>query len=394
MKVRILFLFIFTFCTAFASKEYTLQGTIGKAKICMKFEDYTMDYPKDEPRIVDVRYFYHSSLKDIVLEGFRNKNTFVFYFDKDENRFKEKFTLTKASNGNFTGTWENGKGKKLPVSLSPIVPGSTTNPYQHIALVEKYRQTDSYEYIRSGLLQFQDDSTSSFKGKTLRWVHEKHGATYGFYLASDFDPAVQKRTNPKLEAILFQNAMDQLGCSSGFDYSSGNNIEYSVVPNFLDKNLLSFTIWSSYYCGGAHPDFGKTGYLFDLNTAKEYSLEDVLVFDPSAVSYKENSDDESFSKFTAYRTNYFAPKIIELLLADQQIHPKEAETNPEEEISCNDLYLNPESWTFASWEFTPEGIVFYASVFRAARVCEADGFTIAFKTLQPFKNKAFPYAFP
>lgn len=393
MKSWIFFIFLFAGNGAFASVLYTLQGTVGKSKICMKFEDYTMDYPKDEPRIVDVRYFYQSSLKDIVLEGVRNKNTFVFYFGKHDSGFEEKFTLTKA-NGIFKGTWENAKGKKLPVSLAPIKPENNPNPYNHIPLVEKYRKTDLYEYVRSGLVQFQDDSTSTFTGKTLRWVHEKHGATFGFYLGSDFDPAVQKRINPKLEAILFQNVMDQLGCSSGFDYSSGNNIEYDVTPNFLNKNLLSFTIWSSYYCGGAHPDFGKMGYLFDLNNGKEYDLEDVLVFDPSVAKYEENGSSESFNRFTTYRTDYFAPKLIELLLTNKQIHPADPEGNPDEEDSCNELYLDPQSWTFASWEFTGKGIVFYASVFRAARACETEGFTIPFKQLQSFKNKRFPYAFP
>lgn len=393
MQTRIFLLFLLTGFSSFASIQYTLQGTIGKAKICMKFEDYTMDYPEDEPRITDMRYFYHSSLKDIVLEGFRNKNTFVFYFGKDDSGFKEKFTLVK-SNNTFSGTWENGKGKKIPVKLFPIVPEENTNPYSHIPFIKEYRKTDLYEYVRSGFLQFQDDSTSLLSEKNLRWVHEKHGNTYGFYLSSDFDPAVQKRINPKLEEILVRNAMDQLGCSSSFDYSSGGNIEYTITPDFLDKNLLSFTIWSSYYCGGAHPDFGKTGYLFDLNTGKDYSLEDILAFDPSVVKYEENADSEQFSKFTTYRTTYFAPKIIELLLDSKQIYPEETGNTNEEDDSCNDLYLQPDSWTFADWEFTAKGIVFYASVFRAARACETEGFLISFDKLKPFKSKDFPYAFP
>lgn len=394
MKTGILFVLLLIGHQSLASKNYALQGTVGKAKICMKFEDFTADYPNEEPRITDVRYFYHSSLKDIVLEGFRNKNTFVFYFDKSDTGFQEKFTLNKASNGTFKGTWENGKGKKIPVSLSPIVIGNEANRYIHIPEVREYRKSDLYEYVRSGLLQFQDDSTSIFNGKTLRWVHEKHGATYGFYLASDFDPAVQKRINPKLEEILFQNAMNQLGCSSGFDYSSGSNIEYSITPNFLSKDLLSFTIWSSYYCGGAHPDFGQTGYLFDLNNGKDYSLEDILVFDSSVEKYTENGDDQSFSRYVNYRTNYFAPKLIEWLLADKLIYPMEPGAEANEEDPCNELYLEPESWTFASWEFTGKGIVFYASVYRAARACEVEGFTISFDRLRPFKSVNFPYAFP
>ncbi len=391
MQTRIFFLLLLTTFSSFASVQYTLQGTIGKAKICMKFEDYTMDYPKDEPRITDMRYFYHSSLKDIVLEGHRNKNTFVFYFGKDDTGFKEKFTLVK-SNNTFSGTWENGKGKKIPVKLFPITIQENTNPYDHIPFIKEYRKTDLYEYIRSGFLQFQEDSISSLSGKNLRWVHEKHGDTYGFYLSTDFDPAAQKRINPQLEEILVRNAMDQLSCSSSFDYSSGGNIEYTITPDFLDKNLLSFAIWSSYYCGGAHPDFGKTGYLFDLNTGKDYSLEDILVFDASVAKYEENADSEQFSKFTTYRSTYFAPKIIELLLDAKQIYPAEAEN--EDEISCNDLYLEPDSWTFADWEFTAKGIVFYASVFRAARACETEGFLISFDKLQPFKSKEFPYSFP
>ena len=379
---------LFVAKTTKASTVYNLEGTLGKSKIYMRFEDYTADYPEEEPRILDVRYFYSSSLKDIVLEGTRKGSTFTFYFDLDETTFKEKFVINKDAKGNFSGTWQDSNGKTLKVVLRPISLNGIINNYDHLKLVQDYKKTNPFEYIRSSKLKFKTDSTSFFQGEKFRWLSETHGTTFGFYLDSTFSQKNRDCVNPRMEEILVENAMNQLTCSSQWEYSSGNGIERSISLNFLDNNLLSFTLFESWYCGGAHPDFGKSCYLLDLNTGKNYEFEELFSFDASSVVYDETND--NFTQYNDYRSNFFAPKIVSLLLEQELIS---VDYNNEED-PCMELYNEPDSWTFSEWEFTAEGIVFTPSVFRAARACETETFLLPFSVLSEWKVSKFPYSFP
>lgn len=389
LKYTFIFLVVlFVATTTKASNVYNLEGTLGKSKIYMRFEDYTDDYPEEEPRILDVRYFYSSSLKDIVLEGTREGSTFTFYFDLDETSFKEKFVINKDVKGNFSGTWQGSNGKTLKVVLRPILLKSITNNFDHLKLVQDYKKTNPFEYIRSSKLKFKTDSTSLFQGGKFRWLSETHSTTFGFYLDSTFSQKTRDCVNPRLEEILVENAMNQLTCSSQWEYSSGNGIERSLSLNYLDKNLLSFTLFESWFCGGAHPDFGKSCYLLDLNTGKNYEFEELFSFDASSVVYDETND--NFTQYNDYRSNFFAPKIVSLLLEQELI----SQDYNSEDDPCMELYNSPESWTFSEWEFTAEGIVFTPSVFRAARACETETFLLPFSVLSKWKVSKFPYSFP
>lgn len=371
-----------------ASTTYYLEGTIGKSRICMRFEDFTESYPDEEPRITDVRYFYLSSLKDIVLEGTRNKNQFTFYFNENEGKFDEKFVLAKDAKGVFKGNWFHKSGKKLAVVLNPILVTAIKNPYKHIPFISAYKNSDPFEYMRSSKLTFRTESFSTFKGQTFRWVSETHGKCIGFYLDSTFSAATRDLINPKLEVINFENAMNQLSCATQWDYSDGGGIEISFSQYYLDQNLISFSIWKSWFCGGAHPDFGYDSYLLDLNTGKQYALEELIAFDKSAVIYDEKAD--NFTEYVAYKRDFFAPNILALFKEQGSVY---ADYNSEED-PCMELYNDPESWTFANWEFTEEGLRFSCSVARAARACETESFTISFDKLNAWKQASFPYSFP
>jgi len=389
LKYTFIFLVVFFIATAAkASDVYNLEGTLGKSKIYMRFEDYTGDYPDEELRILDVRYFYSSSLKDIVLEGTREGSTFTFYFELDETAFKEKFVINKDVKGNFSGTWQGSNGKTLKVLLHPIQLKGIANNYDHLKLVQEYKQTNSFEYVRSSKLKFKTDSTTLFQGGKFRWLSETHCATFGFYLDSTFSQKTRDCVNPRLEEILVENAMNQLTCSSQWEYSSGTGIERSLSLNYLDKNLLSFTLFESWFCGGAHPDFGKSCYLLDLNTGKNYEFEELFAFDASSVVYDGTHD--NFTQFNDYRSNFFAPKIVSLLLEQELI----SQDYNSEDDPCMELYNSPESWRYSDWEFTAEGIVFTPSVFRAARACETETFLLPFSVLSKWKVNKFPYAFP
>lgn len=370
----------------FAMDSYHLEGTLGKSTIYMQFDDYTKDYPKDEPRITDIRYFYASSLKDIPMEGKREGMKFTFYFDLDGQTFKEKFVLTKNESGQFTGTWFSAKGKQLPVALHKLRVESIVNKLDYLKVIKTFKETNPYDYVRSSKLSFKTDSTSLYEGQRFRWVSEQHCKAFGFYLDSTFSQKTMQFINPFLEEILLENAMNQLSCSSDWEYSKGSDIETDIHFQYLDRNLFSFSIFQSWFCGGFHPDFGKTSYLLDLTNGKNYSLEDLLCFDPSCVVETESNSDA----FSTYRSNHVAPNMIQLLVDQDLI---DTVFNSEED-PCMEVYNDPSSWTYPDWEYTKNGILFTPYVFRAARACETEPFLIPFKAVEKWKVKSFPYSFP
>jgi hypothetical protein len=228
-------------------------------------------------------------------------------------------------------------------------------------------------------MEFKQDSVSKFHGKELIWYSEKHCYSPFFRLGNYFSEKSKSVINPILNTIQIQNSLAQLGCSSRFEYNTGDGIEYTVKINYLNENLLGFNIFSSWFCGGAHPDFGGQGYLLDLNNGKEYEIDDILAFDKTVTNEKQGG----FDAYSAYRQNFFAPKIFELINNYTQL------TN-DAERDCD--YTDLEIWNFPSWNITEEGIEFTPSFYRAARACE-DSFLVPFESLKQFKNPKFLYNF-
>lgn len=382
MKLFYLLSFLLLSFPLFAEKSYFLKGTLGKSEIYMSFTDYTMDY-SNENEISDVLYFYKKSLKDIVLRGTKNDNTFTFYFDQEDEKFKEKFSLTMDENKNFTGTWEAQDGKKLNVTLLPISTDQLNNPFTHQDFIKKMKETDPYNYAKSSFLTFQNDSISTFNTKHFQWISETHASTYGFLLGDNFDSIIRKKQNEFLEKTILENALDQLSCASEWEYSSGNGIEYTIKLTYLDENLLGFKIFSSFYCGGAHPDFGSEGFLLNLSSGKRYDIDEIVAFDSSVVMYSEEPD--NFTEFAEYKEKYFAPHLVQMM---KEIQHFESPGNEEE---CD--YTDPENWNFVSWSYEENGIAFIPIFARVLRSCEEE-FIIPFEKLKDWKNPAFPYAFP
>jgi hypothetical protein len=387
LKVLIPLLLFVIFSTQ-AMDSYYLEGTLGKSKIYMHIDDYTEDYPNDEPRITDVRYFYEKSLKDIPLEGYRSGSVYTLYFDLNEGSFKEKFVLTKDQNGKFTGTWTGENGKQFPVVLNKIHVETIINKYDHVKAVQTLKKSNPFEYVRTSKFSFVTDSASTFEGQQFRWISEVHSYAYGFYLDSTFSIKTLQIMNPVLEEILFDESLNELTCTSDWQYNTGGGIEMSVDFHYLDQELFSFSIFHYWSCGGPHDDFGKTCYLLDLSNGKNYSLEEVLSFDSSRVIYAE--EETNFQAFSDYRSNFLAPHLIQLLLDQHLIYPDVSE----EEDLCMNLCNLPESWTYPDWEYTKVGILFSPSVSRFARVCETDSYLLPFSVLEKWKVPSFPYTFP
>jgi hypothetical protein len=369
MKKTLSILVLVFIQVAIYATSYCLQGTIGKYPIYMSFEEYDTD---DE--ITDVRYFYTSSLKDIVLSvNLKNKN-YIFTFDK------EKIELTKTSASSFEGKWTNLiSTKSLPISLKNVNIDTIKNPFDNLAMVKKMKEELPYDYIKTSFIKLNRDSTQVYKNKSFVWLNESHCKMSFFRLANGFSKQTLALINPKLDEIHINEILAQLSCSSQWEYNNkGESIEYSVDISYLTENLLGFQIFSSWFCGGAHPDFGTQGYLLDLNNAQSYELEDVVIFDKSATTREKGG----FDAYSDYKLIYFAPTIVKLMKEEHHFE------KPTDENDCD--YTDEENWDFVSWCMTESGIEFTPYFPRASRNCE-EAFLIPFEKLRKYKSANFKY---
>lgn len=375
MKKIILLFFIFQSTLAFCQNdEYYLEGTLGKSKIYMRLYEYGS--PNEEPNTTAI-YFYQNSLKDINLEGTKKNNNLTLLF-QHQDTIHEKFVLKKVGTATFEGTWSDVKGKSFPVKLSPI----DFSNYKS-ALLEDYYGDEKLNLIKYSLLEFKKQKTTVYKNKEIVWYTEKHCNASFFRLGDTFSKKSKNLVNPLLENIQIKNAIWQLGCSSDWYYNTGENVYFDTEFTFLNSNLLGFKIASEWYCGGAYPDSATTGYLIDLNTGKNYEIDEIIAFDKSVTTEKESN----FDSFVKYRQEYFAPKLFAIINSEQHfVKPKETD-----EESC-DLTNLDWWWGDINWIYTEKGIEFTPSFPHAGRACQ-ETYLVPFEKLKKYKNPKFPYQF-
>lgn len=378
----ILFIFLFVAGMFSAQVEYRLQGTVGNIPIFFKMDDYS-EQPNSDNRIVGARYFYTNTLQDIVLDGVRKGNTYeLSVSDSPRDKILEKWVLKKVNANTFTGEWTNANGKKLPINLKKLNVATIKNPFDDSKVIQGLKTKDAYEYARSSFLVFKKVSTKTAFGKTIDWYSEVHSKDLMFRLPANFPAKAKTKINWELFDVHLINSLDKLGCSSSFGYSDGEGLSSSTEITYLDNNLLGFKISSDWYCGGAHPDFGSAGYLYNLNSGATFDIDDILAFHSSATT-EEKSGFDAYSK---YRSTYFSPALTKLMIQQFKF-----EKPTSEDDYCD--YTDEGYWDFPAWSFTSKGIEFTPIFFRAARSCE-DSFLLPFSVLKKYKNPKFPYAFP
>ncbi|MBL0735645.1 hypothetical protein JI750_02030 [Flavobacterium sp. GN10] len=352
------------------SKIYYLEGTLGKSTIFMTVQVYKSDNEAN----LNAVYFYKSSLKDIKLEGkLKDGNNFTFYFKPGDN-ITEKFYLKKSGN-NFDGFWYDAKEKQLAVHLEPV------NFDNYKSNLKIRFEDERLNLVKYKFLEFKKQKTTIYNNKEFVWYSEKHCDTDFFRLGNNFSEKNKTLINPVLEKIHIENTLAQLNCASSFGYSQGKGIEGNTTINFLNNDLLGFQVSMFWDCGGAHPDFGSSGYLIDLNNGKQYGIDDILAFDKSVTGDSENN----FDAFSKYRNDFFSPKLLAVINSQEHF-----EKPKNEDDYCD--YTNEEYWDFPSWSYTEKGIEFTPIFYRAARSCE-EPFLVPFEKLKKYKNPKFPYEF-
>jgi len=287
------------------------EGTIGNHQIFLELD---IDYNDNR---ATAYYFYKSQLKNIPLEGTNNSSELILFeqhSEKDEK--KELFTLS-IKDDTLSGTWQNND-QSLNVQLT-----KTT------------KQFDDYKLQH---LEFVRDSISTHNKKELVWFTEKHSKKALFRVGNGFTESQRKFVNLKLDSIHTNYATIGLECGWA-DF----NVEIELVSN----QYISFSEYSSIYCGGAHPSHNTTSYNFDLKNNRQ------------------------LDKLTDLYPNLNHYKLLENKYGN--------DTDLQDE--CEYFSDSEYRWEFYSWVMTKDGVTITPSYPHALTPCET-GFSLTYEELQ------------
>lgn len=169
-----------------------------------------------------------------------------------------------------------------------------------------------------------------------------------------------------MNALQLSEILSYLDCLG--EYTS------DISSVYVRGHVFSFALSNNYDCGGAHPDFGSTGYTYNMETGKAMKLTDFLYFGKTEADYSRKEDYK-------FGSEVMGPGIVKLLT---ELYPAEMKHSADED-DCD--YSDTDPWDYPSWYLTKDGLYLYPYFYRAARNCDGAEFSyIPYKTLMKYKN--------
>ncbi|TAL73182.1 MAG: hypothetical protein EPN56_03665 [Rhodanobacter sp.] len=343
-----------------APEVYT--GTLGRQAIVLELT------PGDNA-VTAGRYFYVRHHRDIALSGKLGSDHLQLHEGWPDDTTGPRATLERQADGGWRGSWQDAKGKTLPITLQPAKvasPAADTPPW-----LKQLYASDRYGYLRLAGLKPQAGKRETFMGHTLQWWHVPAAGIVFLEILDGYPPAELARINQVLMGRMWEEAGSYYECL--FNHFNDGNYDQTVTPRLLTANLVSVSVFTDYYCGGAHPDFGDAAINLDAHTAQPLALEDLLwVGKGKPLHYFTDADDNpapgsaSFEAWSDYRDHHLAPWLVRQW---RQFYPKVLSSALSED-ECE--YDDPSAWQFVSWHMTPKGLFIGPSFARVARVCEAN----------------------
>ena len=344
-------------------------GTLGKMPIVVELNITQQDE-------VTGRYFYEKYHRDLPLSGALQNSTLTL--TEGNNRYgddKPLSTLELEETGSgWQGEWKSPQGKKLPVKLIEArltAPTSSTLPF-----IAALPYSEPYEYLRLQGLKLKPAKKENFMGYDLQWWTEPETKISLFSVESGLSKDDQQRVNQQLLGRLWNEVISYHGCQ----LQGGENVEFmqQVQPKMISPAVVSLNISTSYYCGGAHPDFGDSPLNIDVKTGHPLSLEDVLWVGegkPLLHAERDSLGDEPLSKDESnaryqYVSKELVPWVIKQFTA---LYPTEMKT-PTGDDDCN--FQDESIWGTSPWYFTEKGLYLGAYFARVQRSCDRPDWSI------------------
>ncbi|QXH71802.1 hypothetical protein KSS92_21030 [Pseudomonas atacamensis] len=344
-------------------------GTLGKMPIVVELNITQQDE-------VTGRYFYEKYHRDLPLSGALQNSTLTL--TEGNNRYgddKPLSTLELEETGSgWQGEWKSPQGKKLPVKLIEArltAPTSSTLPF-----IAALPYSEPYEYLRLQGLKLKPAKKENFMGYDLQWWTEPETKISLFSVESGLSKDDQQRVNQQLLGRLWNEVISYHGCQ----LQGGENVEFmqQVQPKMISPAVVSLNISTSYYCGGAHPDFGDSPLNIDVKTGHPLSLEDVLWVGegkPLLHAERDSLGDEPLSKDESNaRDQYVSKELVPWVIKQfTALYPTEMKT-PTGDDDCN--FQDESIWGTSPWYFTEKGLYLGAYFARVQRSCDRPDWSI------------------
>ena len=344
-------------------------GTLGKMPIVLELNTTQQDE-------VTGRYFYEKYHRDLELSGSLQDSTLNLV--EGNNRYGDDkplptLKLEETANG-WQGEWQSPQGKKLPVKLAEAklpAPTSATLPF-----VAALPNDEPYEYLRLQGLKLKPAKKENFMGYDLQWWTEPETKISLFSVESGLSKDDQQRVNQQLLGRLWNEVISYHSCQ----LRGGENVEFmqQAEPKMISPAVVSLNISTSYYCGGAHPDFGDSPLNIDVKTGHPLSLEDVLWVgegkpllhaERDSLGDKPLSEAESDARYR-YVSKELVPWVIQQFTA---LYPTEMK-KPAQDDDCD--FTDESIWGTSPWYFTDKGLYLGAYFARVQRSCDRPDWSI------------------
>lgn len=331
------------------------EGTLGKAPIIVKFD------PPGDGGDLSGQYFYRKHRHGIDLVGARAADGSLaleeqIYVEGDGNRLRWEL---KPGDDVVVGEWI-GKGRRLPIRLRKV--STSTLPATDDPALAELRASKPYLFLQLQGLTLKAGRLETTGGYRLQWWREPTSDIELFRVISGYPEAQLRAINLTLARKHWEQVQSYLDCTASplSDHQSTTTLRY------IGRDALSVSLFASYYCGGAHPDFGDGPLNLDPRTGRELALEDVLWLGKGTPpAYGEGSNQVWYD----YRNDVFAPWVTEQM---GRLYPEEFSGETDE--SCS--YGMEDVWDFPTWYITAKGVYLGAIFPRVGRVCDNPAWSI------------------
>jgi len=348
-----------TFCAK--AEPQAWQGQVGSAPIVME-----LDISSTGDDVIG-RYFYRKYNADIPLIGKKTEDGKLHLAERplrDEDKLEFNHIVLSPKGKGWQGKWQGPEAKKsLPVTLKPL------DASMHATVKAKDPSWVSlpYDLAKRAGMRLKAGEKQNFMGYTLEWMEEPVTKIKMFRVRDGFSGGTLNRINAMLEERQWQEIYSYFACRVG--NKSSFDFDQTVTPRFLSTRLLSVSIFTNYYCGGAHPEFIDNPLNLDIGSGKRLVLEDLLWLKSGEPQLSRNADGrrEDFE----YENRVLAPWLAKTMtgLYSHKMMPPHNEKD-----SCN--YTDTEIWSLPIWYLTPKGIYVSPYFARVARNCEYPDWSI------------------
>ena len=341
-------------CAACTAQAEVWEGTVGGQPVIADL------HLGDEP---GGQYFYRKHSRTIELMRTETPAAGVaFDFQEWGRRMDDAepphWRLSAPKGDALEGDWVGG-GKTLPIRLHRLATASL--PRGADPGLDALRTDDPYRFLLLSGMALKAGRAQTVNGFRLQWWTEPQSGVELFRVVSGYPAERLPAINTALARRQWEQVLAYLDCTA----APQSDFESTTTLRRIGRDVISVSLFASYFCGGAHPDFGDSPYNLDPRTGQELALEDVFWLGKGAAPrYDPKGASQAWFD---YRGEVFGPWVAERMVA---LYPKQAKPSaPGDEADACD-YGDPGVWSYANWYATPKGLHVSATFARVMRVCD------------------------